>query len=395
MDNIEIIIDNKEKYIDNDNDNKEKYIDSDNKEKNIDLNDSEIDYLIDKYNYYFDSEISFYKKYNLNVYNKLVNLKDNFKELNNIFKDTLFLDVEKYLIPYLKKINLINIESPPVIHKLERLLKEMDIPNIKLPNIDNILENIHIAFNIEKYYRDCKIFFDDCADYPISFQEPLFDPCKYPNILVIFNHFYEYCTDQRQMHSKSGNYFYYLNKCFLIPSLVLGTTGSIFSFLASTCFFNNYTKDIMSICVGVLTCIVVLLQSFMSAYQFDHKSACHLKSADLYDQILTSIDFEKTYPSNNSFVKDLEKEIIKIKSNNPYLVPRFIIKKFYKKKEERRYNTFIKNSIIIPGRKELINSIQTNSNNNMIINDNLDYLETKLLNINKTENNLIINKKLS
>lgn len=354
------------------------------------LTELDIDKIIDKYKYYFDPNISFYKNYDVTIYNKLIDLKDNVKELNKIFSSDEFKETEEKLIPYLKKINLINLESKPIIHKLEKLVINTLIPDYNFNDV-NWLENLAVAFNIEKYYKDCKIFFKDCPDYPINFQEPIFDPCKYPNILLIFNYFYEYCKDQRQMHSKAGVYFNRLNMCFLVPSLVLGSTGSVFSFLASTCFFSEKTQSIMSIIVGVLTCFVVLMQSFISAYQFDNKSYSHHKSADLYDQVITSIDFEKSYPSNTSFFKDLEKEIIKIKSNNPYLVPSFIKKQFYKKKEKSRYDNFVKDSIIDPSRKEIIESIQSR-NKNMIINDNLDFLVNKLISINKAESSLTRNK---
>jgi menaquinone-dependent protoporphyrinogen IX oxidase len=144
----------------------------------------------------------------------------------------------------------------------------------------------------------------------------------------------------------------------------------------------------MSIIVGLMTCTIALFQSFMAAYGFDTKASHHLQAADMYDQILTMIDLEKSYPSNNNFFKDLERDLSKIKSNCPYLVPTFIKKTYYKKKDKRSYQSFVKKMIIQPGRKELIESVLS-GNINMNINDNLDYIQSRMIEINKLENTLM------
>jgi hypothetical protein len=143
----------------------------------------------------------------------------------------------------------------------------------------------------------------------------------------------------------------------------------------------------MRLIVGLATCMVVLLQSFIYAYGFDVRASHHNQAADMYDQVLTTIDLEKSYPSNNTFFKDLERELSKIKSNCPYLVPTYIKKSYYRNKDKKGYDSFIKKMIIEPGRREIIDSIIT-GNTNMNINENIDFIQNRIMEINKLENTL-------
>ena len=54
-----------------------------------------------------------------------------------------------------------------------------------------------------------------------------------------------------------------------------------------------------------MTSVSSMINSFSAAYQFDHKSNIHLNAADKYDQILTEIDFEKSYPTDPDFFTNL------------------------------------------------------------------------------------------
>lgn len=357
---------------------------------NITKSTDDITKYLELYNQHFDKSNSFYKKYNYSVYENLLNLNDKFDLLSELFNSNSFLLSKKILIPYLKKINFVSFDSSKDIQRLEKILKDTNIPGFLDPN-ENLIKDSGIALNIEKYIKDCKVFFDDCHNFPESVEEPIFDPCKFPNILVLYNHFYEYCYDQKNLHNSSGNYYSKLNKLFLLPSLTLACLGAICSFLSSTCFFSDLTHNILSIIVGIMTSMVALLQALSSAYQFDIKSNSHFKSADLYDQVLTTIDFEKNYPANKSFFKDLEKEIIKIKSNNPYLIPTNIKNSYSKKKESKGFERFIKNSIVLPGQQELLESIHS-GNRKLNINDNMDFIKSKINDLQTIRNDLVNHK---
>ena len=338
------------------------------------------------YNILFDKDNSFYKTFHQETYKKLINIENNKDTLIEILNSDEYIQSKKNLIPYFIKKKIFFDNN---FDKIPDIINNGELGSILNINInDKYIYNLGVALNIEKYYRDCKQFISECPEYPLKFPQPIFDPCKYPHVLSLYSHFYNYCYDQRQLHSITGDYFNRLNKFFFIPSIVLACFSSIFSFMSSMCFLNTSQRDILSILVGISSCMVALLQSLTSAYQFDAKSSHHHNSADLYDQIITSIDFEKNYPSNPNFFSDLEKDIIKIKSNCPFLVPVFIKKKHYSRKDKLHYQSFVKKSLILPARKEITESIQT-GNKKLNINDNLEYYKKMVMNMDQMEKELL------
>jgi hypothetical protein len=351
------------------------------------ISDKNIKKYLEKYKIYFDKNNSFYKTYNSSIYNELISLENDIFKLNNIFESELFATCEKNLIPYLKNIHFINFQKKENIEKLENILSSIVITGF-VPPSSHLINDINVALSLEKYFKDTLILCNKCPSYPDSLTDPIFDPCKYPNIIILYEHFLDYCYDQRHLHSLAGSYYSYMNKCFLIPSLLFASIGASFSFLSATCFFSERMSSIMAIIVGIMSCAVALFQSFISAYGFDTKASHFNRAAELYDQQITIIDFEKSYPSNNQFFKDLEKELVKIKSNCPFLIPTTIKKNYYKKKDKKAYESFIRKMIIDPGRKELMEAIHS-GNKKLTINNNMDFIQQKIIEINKLENTLI------
>lgn len=347
------------------------------------------DYMDVVYNNMFDKNNSFYKLYDKGTYDKLIELENDNRRIFNIIESSDYKSCKKYIIPYLLE-NRIFFDKKD-INKIPNTISQLNNNIIDMDN--NYIKKIGVALAIEEYYNTCRKFIKECPDYPSKFPLPIFDPCEYPHVLTLYNHFYNYCRDQRQLHSLAGGYFSKLNKYFLVPSIFFACFGSVFSFISSACFIHEYQRDILSIFVGVTSCIVALLQSLISAYQFDAKSSHHQNSADLYDQLLTSIDFEKNYPNNTSFFSDLEKDIIKIKSNCPFLVPGFIKKKYYNKKDKLNYESFIKKNLIKPARSEILESIQT-GNKKLTLNDNLEYYKNKIIEMGNLEKELLSEDKL-
>ena len=111
-----------------------------------------------------------------------------------------------------------------------------------------------------------------------------------------------------------------MNRRFVIPSLVISALSSIGSFIASSDILDKGWRTGFTLSVGVMTSLNALIQSFSSAYQYDSKCTCHYAAAEQYEQIITEIDFEKSYPNNSEFFQELEKKLLTIKSNCQYLV---------------------------------------------------------------------------
>ena len=242
-------------------------------------------------------------------------------------------------------------------YKLIRYFKQFPIPGyIKID--DNIFADVRILLIIEKYYLNQKTDnqnafseviqelsevlenTDKHQDYPKNLQQPIFDPTIYPRLLKLYSHFFEKCYDYRNLHSLAGNYYNNLGKKFTNPTILLSALSSITSFITGSSIFGEKTKIALNILVGTMSSFSAMLQAFNSAYQLDLKSNSHFKSADDYDHLITQIDFEKNFPVHKDFFQNLEKKLLEIKTNNPFLIPNFIKTKYYMSKDKASYLDF-------------------------------------------------------
>jgi hypothetical protein len=202
-------------------------------------------------------------------------------------------------------------------------------------------------------YCGCTVSKKKCPEYPPAFQKPVFNPCEYPHVLKLYSHFYEHCYDNRNLHAQAGAYYNQMNKHFVAPTLIISALSSIASFIASSDIITTKWKTVLTLSVGVMTSLNALVQSFSSAYQFDAKANAHFNAADKYDQLITEIDFEKSYPSDTEFFQQLEKKILDVKASCQFLVPNYIKADYYKRRERANERNFIHNKIILPMKREL------------------------------------------
>ena len=170
-----------------------------------------------------------------------------------------------------------------------------------------------------------------------------------------------------------------MSKKITAPTIILSAFSSIVSFIASSELIQAKLKIAFTVSVGIMTTLTAMVQSFSSAYQFDIKANSHFKAADNYDQLITEIDFEKSYPNDNEFFQTLEKKVLEVKSNSQFLVPNFIKSQYYRAKERADNRDFITKNIIRPMEHDLREAIIGGNMNNYRFSDQGEIIKKELL----------------
>jgi hypothetical protein len=142
------------------------------------------------------------------------------------------------------------------------------------------------------------------------------------DILDNYNKLEKLCELKKKTHQMTNKHYLCMNKYFQIPSMLLTSGSGIVSFLASSSYFENQ-NFIFTITVGIASAVNTLFQSFSNTFAFATKAEAHQNATESYDQLLTSIRFEKM---NNSikpdiFINNIEKQILDIKQRCKYTVP--------------------------------------------------------------------------
>lgn len=150
------------------------------------------------------------------------------------------------------------------------------------------------------------------------------------NQLLVLNKFRKRLLREKYINNYASNYYGTMQHWFIIPGILITGISSIASFLATSDIFNNDTKSGFTIGVGILTAGATILQSVSSAFGFGTRKDAFQKSADSYDSLITKLEFEICNPNEQFtvFCSELEKAILKIKSDCVYLPPLFIIAKY-------------------------------------------------------------------
>ena len=141
--------------------------------------------------------------------------------------------------------------------------------------------------------------------------------------LEVLNKFYKRIKKERFVNNNSSTYYGTLNQRFVIPGIVITGLSSIGSFMTTSDMLSDDEKQGFGVTVGVLTAVATIVQSMSASFGFQLKKDAFATSADVYDSLLTKVEFEICNPNENfeEFCNSLEEEILKIKSDCKYLVP--------------------------------------------------------------------------
>lgn len=119
----------------------------------------------------------------------------------------------------------------------------------------------------------------------------------------------------------SAKKYSYYNHLITIPSIIITSISSIFSFLASSEFLPTIEKNYCIIAVGILTIISSMLQTISKSCEFPVKKNKFTEAAQHFNMLSDRIFFERKFPNENEkdFVDNIEIEIEKIKNDCKFI----------------------------------------------------------------------------
>ena len=144
-----------------------------------------------------------------------------------------------------------------------------------------------------------------------------------PKQMDVLNKFYQRLKKERFLNNNASTYYGTLNQRFVVPGIVITGLSSIGSFMTTSDMLSDNEKQGFGVTVGVLTAVATVVQSMSASFGFQLKKDAFATSADVYDSLLTKVEFEICNPNENfeDFCNDLEADILKIKSDCKYLIP--------------------------------------------------------------------------
>ncbi len=139
----------------------------------------------------------------------------------------------------------------------------------------------------------------------------------------VLNKFYQRLKKERFLNNNASTYYGTLNQRFVVPGIVITGLSSIGSFMTTSDMLSDDEKQGFGVTVGVLTAVATVVQSMSASFGFQLKKDAFATSADVYDSLLTKVEFEICNPNENfeDFCNNLEADILKIKSDCKYLIP--------------------------------------------------------------------------
>lgn len=144
----------------------------------------------------------------------------------------------------------------------------------------------------------------------------------------IFKKWWARLNREKFVNGKSSRYYARLDARFTIPALITTGFSSFLSLLSTSDLFSENQKQICSITVGMLVGVATVINSISASYGFANKKEQFAVAADLYDKLLTKIEFEILNPNEdfNDFCDAMEESILEIKQNCRHFPPPFVHK---------------------------------------------------------------------
>lgn len=104
-----------------------------------------------------------------------------------------------------------------------------------------------------------------------------------------------------------------------VPSIVLTSLSSIFSFMGSSEYVDKDVKDYCIVTVAFLTTFSTMLQTINASCEFNVKKLKFTEATQELNHILDRIFFEKESPNEENFIDVIEKEIETVKNNCKFI----------------------------------------------------------------------------
>ena len=143
---------------------------------------------------------------------------------------------------------------------------------------------------------------------------------------VFYDKIYAEAEKLYKMHTKAFNFFQRLHLTITLPSILISGVSGILSFVATSKMITSEdTKNNIELSVGVISAIGLLLQSFSASLGYSAKRESHSIASSSYNNILTSVEFERKTLDDPSFITALEEKIREIKGKCNYPMPMWIL----------------------------------------------------------------------
>lgn len=191
--------------------------------------------------------------------------------------------------------------------------------------------------------------------------------------LQILDKFYSRLKKERFVNNQASTYYSSLNQKFVIPGIIITGISSVASFLATSDILDDSEKQAFSVGVGVMTAAATIIQSLSSSFGFAVKKDAFQTSADIYDSLLTKVEFEIYNPNEkfDEFCDNLETDILKIKSDCKYLPPLHIYDLWKQRKNKKNKMRNQDSDNLLANLQEENGNNNNNCNNNNNHNNNI------------------------
>jgi len=123
------------------------------------------------------------------------------------------------------------------------------------------------------------------------------------------------------VYVQSAQLYDRLSLCITIPSMLIGSCGSILAFVSASSLVSEEMRSHMGIWLGMVGILSTLVQSCHTTLKFSTKAEMFRNVAEQYDQLLIKIQFEQIHHNEKRFIDNLEKRLLEIQSTCKYYPP--------------------------------------------------------------------------
>ena len=111
----------------------------------------------------------------------------------------------------------------------------------------------------------------------------------------------------------------FLDRLTTIPSIIITSLSSIFSFISTSSVVDNDRQDVYIVVVAILTAIASMFQAISSSSEFGIKSTKFLEASHQINHLSDRVFFELQHSNEKDFIDKVEKELEQIKNQCKYI----------------------------------------------------------------------------
>ena len=117
----------------------------------------------------------------------------------------------------------------------------------------------------------------------------------------------------------SFRYYSYVDNLLIIPSIVLTSIASVFSFLSTSTMIDKRDQNFYLLMVAIVTAISSLMQTISGSCKYSVKRDQFNQAANDFNSLVDRISFEILEENEQDFINSVEDEIKRIKDNCKFL----------------------------------------------------------------------------